>query len=131
MAQVKVLFLASNPFEQTRLAQDEEVRAITAKIRAADHRDAFELVPAWAVRPDDPQQLLLQYKPHVVHFSGHGTREAPTSGTPPSTLTSGRDMTIRGIGQVEQRVLVGEGGQAHPMTKAALVDLFSVLRDNV
>ena len=60
MAKVKVLFLVSNPFEQNRLALDEESRVITTKIRSADHRDAFKFIPAWAVRPDDLQQLLLQ-----------------------------------------------------------------------
>jgi hypothetical protein len=131
MAKAKVLFLASNPLEQNRLALDEEVRAVTAQIRSADHRDALELVSGWAVRPDDLQQLLLQHKPHVVHFSGHGTRDEPRGVTPPSSLTSGRDMTISRVGPVEQFVLVGEGGQAQPMSKAALADLFSVLRDNV
>ena len=51
MTKVRILFLASNPFEQTSLAIDEEVRAITAQIRSADHRDAFELISGWAVRP--------------------------------------------------------------------------------
>jgi CHAT domain-containing protein len=131
MAKVKVLFLASNPLEQSRLAVDEEIRAITAQIRSADHRDALELISGWAVRPDDLQQLLLQHKPQVVHFSGHGTRDAPSKVTAPSILTSGRDMTISRVGQVEQFVLMGDGGQAHPVSKAALVNLFSVLRDNV
>ena len=44
-----------------------------AKIRSAEYRDTLELVSAWAVRPDDLQQLLLQHQPHVVHFSGHGS----------------------------------------------------------
>jgi hypothetical protein len=131
MAKVKVLFLASNPLAQSRLALDEEIRAIAAQIRSADHRDALELISGWAVRPDDLQQLLLQHKPQVVHFSGHGTQDAPSSVTPPSILPSGRNMTISHVGQVEQIVFMGDGGQAHPVSKAALVDLFSVLRGNV
>ena len=78
MAKVKILFLAANPLEQSRLALDEEIRAITAQIRSADHRDALELVSGWAVRPDDLQQLLLQHKPQVVHFSDNTTRDTPT-----------------------------------------------------
>ena len=34
MDKVKVLFLASNPLEQSRLALDEEIRIITARIRS-------------------------------------------------------------------------------------------------
>jgi hypothetical protein len=131
MTRVRVLFLASNPFEQTRLALDEEVRAITAQLRSADHRDAFELTSGWAVRPDDLQQLLLQYKPHVVHFSGHGTRDVRDERIPPNPLAPGRDMAISDVGQRELFVLMGDGGQPQPVSTAALVDLFHVLRDNV
>ena len=73
MIKIKVLFLVSNPPTQDRLALDEECREITAKIRATDLRDAIELIAAWAVRPPDLQELLLQHRPHIVHFSGHGT----------------------------------------------------------
>jgi len=52
MGKVKVLFLAADPFKQSSLALDEEIRAIMAKIRSADYRDTLELVSAWAVRPD-------------------------------------------------------------------------------
>ncbi len=131
MAKVKVLFLASNPLNQSRLTLDEEIRAITAQIRSAEHRDALELVSGWAVRPDDLQQLLLQHKPQIVHFSGHGTGDAISSVTPSSSVTSGRDMTVSRVGNVGQLVLIGEGGHAQPMTKEALAHLFGVLRDDV
>ena len=67
-----MLFLAANPAGTPPLKLDEEIRQITAKIRAAEYRDSLELVSRWAVRPDDLQQALLEVKPHVVHFSGHG-----------------------------------------------------------
>jgi hypothetical protein len=76
------------------LALDEECREITAKIRSTDHRDAIELIAAWAVRPSDLQQLLLQHRPQVVHFSGHGTRGTPGGGISTGTLTSRRDMVL-------------------------------------
>ncbi len=106
MGKVKVLFLASDPFKQNPLALDEEIRAITAKIRSAEYRDTLELVSAWAVRPDDLQQLLLQHRPHVVHFSGHGS-------------------------QAEQLILKDKDGRPKPLSKEALVDLFDVLKDNI
>jgi hypothetical protein len=131
MAKVKVLFLASNPCKQTRLALDEEIRAITSKIRSADYRDAIELVPAWAARPDDLQQLILQHRPRVVHFSGHGAWDRPIEPALPGNMLPERDMVLRDSGQVEQLVFMGERGQAHPISKAALLDLFSALRDDV
>ncbi len=131
MARVKVLYLVSNPAEQDRLALHEESRTITAMIRASEHRDALELIPAWAVRPGDLQQLLLQHKPHVVHYSGHGTRGGPAGNTSPGAPSPRRDMVARDIAPVDQLMLMGDGGYAQPVSKAALVDLFTVLKDNV
>ncbi len=68
-----VLFLAANPESSARLALDEEAREIHQKIRASDHRETLDLTTRWAVRPDDLQQALLETKPTIVHFSGHGT----------------------------------------------------------
>lgn len=70
---ITVLFLASNPRDQGHLRLDEEARAISTKIRAAEYRDSVELRTAWAVRPGDIFQALNEHKPHVVHFSGHGS----------------------------------------------------------
>jgi hypothetical protein len=73
MQRIKVLFLAANPAGTAVLRLDEEAREIEAKIRASEHRDSLELITKWAVRPDDLLQFLNQYKPQVVHFSGHGS----------------------------------------------------------
>lgn len=70
---VKTLFLTANPTATARLALDVELRDILERIRAAEHRDAFEMVLAPAARPDDIEQALLQHKPVIVHFSGHGS----------------------------------------------------------
>jgi hypothetical protein len=131
MDRIKVLFLASNPLEQSRLALDEEARAITAEIRSADHRDAIELITAWAARRDDLQQLLLQHKPNILHFSGHGTRCTPNEITPPSASMPGRDMIVTSKGQVARLVFMGEGGHAEPMSEASLVHLLGLLQDNL
>jgi hypothetical protein len=70
---IKVLFVASNPRDQSQLRLDEEIRAITEKIRASDYRDSVQFVSRWAARPPDLLQALNEIKPHVVHFSGHGS----------------------------------------------------------
>jgi hypothetical protein len=73
---VKILFLAANPKASTPLRLDEEIRQIQEKIRAAEFRDSFELQSRWAVRPLDLLQAFNEVRPHVVHFSGHGTCKA-------------------------------------------------------
>ena len=73
---VKILFLAANPKDSTQLRLDQEIREIHARVQAAEFRDSFELVSRWAVRPLDLLQALNEVRPHVVHFSGHGSRHA-------------------------------------------------------
>ena len=53
MNKVKVLFISANPVGTTKLQLDEEIRQIMTKIRASEYRDALELVPRFATRPDD------------------------------------------------------------------------------
>ena len=106
MERVTILFLAANPKSTSRLQLDEEAREITHKLLVAEHRDAFELVTQWAVRPDDLLQALNQYQPHVVHFSGHGT------GT-------------------EGLMLAGDGDTVRPVSGLALGHLFGTLKDRI
>src|SRR3954451_6446443 len=106
MSKIKVLFLAANPAGTQPLKLDEEIRRITAKVRAAEYRDSLELVSRWAVRPDDLLQALLELQPHVVHFSGHGSFAA-------------------------ELILLDDRGNPKPVSKDALVHLFRTLKDNV
>ena len=105
MQKIKALFLAANPTSTTQLAIDEEMRAIEQKFRAAEHRDAVVFQSAWAVRPDDLLQLLNQHKPHIVHFSGHGSSEG--------------------------LCLAGDNGQERLVATQALKSLFTTLKDNI
>ena len=131
MGKIKVLFLASDPFKTHPLALDEEIRAITAQIRSADYRDTLELISAWAVRPGDLQQLLLQHRPHVVHFSGHGTQGHPDGGPSSSGSRPVRHLVPKDGSQEARLILMGEGGQPQPVGQEALVELFDVLRDDI
>lgn len=102
----KILFLAANPTGVTQLALDEECRQITKKVRAADHRDSLELITRWAVRPEDLLQHLNEHRPHVVHFSGHGT------------IT-------------EEIVLLDKERNPVTVPAPALKQLFTTLKDNI
>lgn len=102
----KILFLAANPTGTTQLALDEECRQITEKIRAADHRDSLELITRWAVRPEDLLQHLNEHRPHVVHFSGHGT-------------------------STEEIVLLDKDRKPMTVPAPALKQLFMTLKDNI
>ena len=103
---IKILFLAANPAFTEPLKIDEEIRMIEGKIRAAEYRDSIELKSAWAVRPDDLQQILLEHKPHIVHFSGHG---APTG----------------------ELILLDKDRNPKPVKPEAIQSLFTILKDNI
>jgi hypothetical protein len=75
VAPKRILILAANPVNTERLRLDQEVREIDDGLRRSEHRDQFELVQKWAVRPRDIQRAMLQFKPNIVHFSGHGEGE--------------------------------------------------------
>jgi hypothetical protein len=102
---VRILFVAANPKDSSQLRLDEEIREIHAKIRAAEFRDSFELVSRWAVRPLDLLQAFNEVRPHIVHFSGHGSKT--------------------------ELVLENEEGNTKPVSEAALVSLFKNVKENV
>lgn len=68
-----ILILAANPKNTLPLRLDEEVREIDAGLQRAKKRELFDLKQRWAVRVQEVYQSLLDFKPQIVHFSGHGT----------------------------------------------------------
>lgn len=72
---INVLFLASNPSDQQSLRLDQEIRLIQEKIRSSEYRGSINLESRWAVRSSDLLQAINEVKPHVIHFSGHGSQD--------------------------------------------------------
>ncbi|MEM8611711.1 MAG: AAA-like domain-containing protein [Cyanobacteria bacterium P01_H01_bin.105] len=71
----KVLILAVNPKDTTDLRLDEEIRQIKEALKLSEGRAHFEVIIEPAVRTGDLHRHLLQHKPQIVHFSGHGVGE--------------------------------------------------------
>ncbi|NMG06663.1 CHAT domain-containing protein [Brasilonema sp. UFV-L1] len=68
-----ILILAVNPKTTLPLRLGEEVRDIDAGLlQRAKKREQFEIKQQWAVRVRDVYRALLDVKPQIVHFSGHG-----------------------------------------------------------
>jgi hypothetical protein len=103
---IKVLFLSANPLDTDLRQLNEEARQIDETLRVGSARDSFQLITHLAVRPSDLQELLLRHQPHIVHFSGHGSK-------------------------TEEIILMDESGASHPVSKQALADLFKILKDNI
>ena len=110
MSKIKILFLGAYP-DTEPLKLDEEVRAIRQKLRMSEYRDTFDWDSAWAVRPDDLLQMLNEHKPHIVHFSGHGS-------------PSGEIILLDGN-------VINGNRIPKPVSPEALRRLFQVVTDNV
>lgn len=103
---IKILFLAASPLDTSRLRLAEEVREIDKRIQVAKARDQFELIPQWVVTTDDLQRALLRHRPHIVHFSGHGSK-------------------TQGI------ILEDQSGNSQMVDESTLIDLFKILKDSI
>lgn len=103
---VTILLLAANPSDTPNLRLDEESRAIAHALRQTEFRDQFRLEQHWATRVDDLEELLLRYKPTILHFCGHGT---PTA----------------------ELLLQSDSGTSHPVAPEALRNLFSIFHDSI
>lgn len=80
---IKILAVTSNPEQLEWLRLDREIDAI--RTRLADH-SGFDFNIALAVRANTLITRLRNYKPDILHFSGHGMKsglffETPESGS--------------------------------------------------
>ena len=103
---VKILFVAAN-LEFGYLRMDKEIQAIQREIRSSEHRDLLDIQQIWNASPRDLLEALNQHKPHVVHFSAHGT-------------------------QVGEIILNSSNGEElKPVSAEVLKEIFVTLKDNV
>ncbi|MGI2908250.1 AAA-like domain-containing protein [Tolypothrix sp. VBCCA 56010] len=71
----KILLLSANPKDTSRLRLGEEMREIKEGLKRAKKRDDYSIDTAEAVRYRDIHRAILEYEPHIIHFSGHGSGE--------------------------------------------------------
>jgi hypothetical protein len=102
----KILILAANPIDTPGLRLDQEVRAIQGGLQRAQRRDEFVLEQRLAVRPKDVLRSMLDLRPNIVHFCGHGEGE-------------------KGI------VLEDDTGKANLVSAEALAGFFKLFADEV
>lgn len=109
----RILFLAANPQATDEMALDKERKAIAQLLRIANERDRFELHTVWAARVDDVMHALNEWKPTIVHFSGHGASSADVRAEEGTRNFAGdpREGAI---------LLHSETDLAHPVGAAAL-----------
>jgi hypothetical protein len=70
---MKILILEANPHQD--LSLNEEIRDLEDVIQRSRDREQFEIKNRLAVRSTDLQESILEFKPNIIHFCGHGTGE--------------------------------------------------------
>src|SRR5882672_9024570 len=66
-----VLFLSSDPSDSARLRLMKEFSEVENEL-ARRSRFSFVTKHVFSARPDELARKLLEERPHIVHFSGHG-----------------------------------------------------------
>lgn len=72
---VNILYLTANPNGQERLRVDAEVRMVQNAIRGSIYRDNISLRQHHAADLDSLITGLNDYRPQIIHFSGHGNQD--------------------------------------------------------
>lgn len=102
----KILFLAANPSDYARLNIEQESRQIDQVLRQTPFREQFDVRYYFAAQMDDLQLYLLDYQPHIVHFSGHGSK-------------------------FNEIILEDENKNSYPIKAETLSQLFLILKANI
>ncbi len=74
--EIRALFIAASPEDEQPLRIDKEVREIQKRMRETEYRDSVDFDYRLATQTSDLMQALNEVRPHVVHFSGHGSQDA-------------------------------------------------------
>ncbi|NJO30414.1 MAG: CHAT domain-containing protein [Richelia sp. SL_2_1] len=72
---VKILFLAADPSDASRLRLGQELRDIKERLRIAKELGKYQLEQRESVRVADITQAIFDVEPQIIHFSGHGTNQ--------------------------------------------------------
>lgn len=103
---ITILMLKADPFDGSRLRLEEEEREIKEQLQLAGLRSRFNFQSRGSVRPKDFSRGLLEVRPRILHFSGHG----------------GNDGSVW---------LEDEIGQSHPVAPKHLAALMEQVSDYV
>ncbi|WP_414620643.1 HEAT repeat domain-containing protein, partial [Calothrix sp. CCY 0018] len=101
----KILILLSNPRGTSNIDVLPEVRNIKEALRRAKHRERLEIIWESAVKREDLRRHILDVKPQIIHFCGHGTTEG--------------------------LILEDDRGQPKPVSNEFLVDLLRIYHNRI
>ena len=120
----KVLFLASNPLDTAQLQLNKEFTQIHLVLQSS----TFQLVQAPNATYNTFLKAIVQHKPSIVHFSGHGLGD----GLPQVPTADTRVVMVSKMVKQEQAGLVLDNGAglSQVFETAHIQQLFSILKQN-
>ncbi len=71
--EIRILFLAADPSDQTRTRLCQELQTIKDELRRGSSARRFVLEVELSVKIEDMTRAVHEFRPHLVHFSGHGS----------------------------------------------------------
>lgn len=91
---IRILFVTADPSDLGRLRLGKEFRVVEESLRLSKYRDKFELKHSPATRHRDFIQAIVDFDPHIVHFSGHSSDGGISleNDAGESSLASARDL---------------------------------------
>jgi pSer/pThr/pTyr-binding forkhead associated (FHA) protein len=119
---IRVLFLAANPVSSALLKLNEEYEQIKEGIASAKFGEYFELDAVLSTDVNRLVRALLEHRPHIVHFSGHGS--------------STEEILLQATPEIENQLRdfnpsrSSENG-VHLLGKDPLIQLLDAIKDHV
>lgn len=125
-----ILLLTANPKNTPALRLGEEARELQRGLERSSHRDYFNIQQRWAVTPTEIHRALLDIKPEIVHFSGHGMGEESIKPQLDEHLRS-LDIDTNASQKPEGLIFENESGQSQLITSEALASLFKLFSKHI
>jgi len=128
MSKIKILILAANPTNTGRIRADEEVKKIEEGIKKSKFRESIEIKVKWAITIEDLSNALLEEKPDILHFTGHG------AGNNSNEYISGnRDINLNFENKTNKGCLIIEtnDGTSRFLEPEKVADLISMYKNNI
>jgi len=86
--QKKVLVLVSNPKGTANLELLPEIKKLKESFRRSRLQDRFEVFWEVMTEQSDLRRYILETRPHIVHFCGHGTEQGLVLGDRTTTVAT-------------------------------------------
>lgn len=72
---IRILLLAADPENRTRLRLGEEFHKIQDELRRGHRATHFELEHSLSTRVEEMLRAIHNFQPHIMHFGGHGSAD--------------------------------------------------------